>query len=254
MDLANIAVAGRVKNVFPHVAVSVTANCTRLCRCSPNQLHGLPLLKFDLDCSHILKTKSRPTVIAAHSRECKAHETGKVFNTAITMRVNQIDFQLSNLILRRMQSAEVLNDKPIQRDQYGNPILPGYRPPFQKGYDPRRGKGPKVGFKFVTIAQASRLILKMEQVIDELRAEKKSRKSTKKPQLAGKLNQSTRDSKVAPISPTITPQSVDQNASQVKPEGVKSAVSPVVSPKPTIAPTSQPVSQTSPEPDDDCPF
>lgn len=73
------------------------------------------------------------------------------------------------------------------------------------------------------------------------------RKRGSKPHLAGNHGVATRDSKPTPISPTITPRSVDQNASQVKPERVKSVVAPVVAP---IQPASKPQNDT----DDDCPF
>lgn len=170
------------------------------------------------------------------------------------MTVNHVDNRSTSSFITDVDSVEVLNDKPVQRDQYGNLILPGYRPPFKKGYDPRRGRGPKIGFKFVTVAEASRLILKMERVIEELQAEKKSRKSLSKPRSATNHGVATRDSKPTPISPTITPRPVDQSAPQVKPEGINSA--PIPKAEPIVSP--KPVAQAAPETatpvDDDCPF
>ena len=133
-------------------------------------------------------------------------------------------------------------------DENGIPIKPGYRKPFQKGYDPRRYKGQRK----LTITDASKLIEKLQSMLDDASSNK--RKSLSKPRSATNHGVVTRDLKVASSLPTISPRAVKKNASAVKPEGINPAVSPVVSPKPTIAPPGQPTSQAAQEPDDDCLF
>jgi hypothetical protein len=102
-----------------------------------------------------------------------------------------------------------------KRDENGVPILKGYRPPFKKGYDPRRYKG-NVRYRMITLADANRLLAKMEAVLDALI--RKSRKLHNKPRLQkSTVAPSVAKKMVSPIRAS------DQNAAQVKPERVKSA-------------------------------
>lgn len=87
-----------------------------------------------------------------------------------------------------------------KRDEYGNAILPGYRKPFQKGDDPRRFKG-RARYKCLTQADASRVLSKLEKLVDDLRQQVKRPKRGYKPH----LQRQPAMVEPAPVSPVIAP-------------------------------------------------
>lgn len=124
-------------------------------------------------------------------------------------------------------------------DANGIPILPGYRPPFAKGNDPRRFKGPYQSHKRLSMADASRVIAKLESLVDAL-SRKKRPNSTKNHSLQ-KLSPIAPLSGNQGVSPTKTQPATGQEsqAKSIPEKSVDSACSP------------KSVAQAI---DDDCPF
>ncbi len=112
-----------------------------------------------------------------------------------------VDFHCQMLILKSV-TQPIVAQYPV--DENGIEIRPGYRLPFQKGDDPRRFKGPYRSYKGMSVADASRVIAKLESLVDELRRKKTSKSSRANSTKNHGLQLSDTVAKVAPIS-TVKP-------------------------------------------------
>ncbi len=164
-------------------------------------------------------------------------------SSLLTISHSHIDFYLSSAYLKIVIAD--LEPPKIMPPNLGR----GYREPFKPGYDPRRyvppkGVAPKTGGPKPNLLAATRKAFKSHacavasakdpdlamrhakvcKLLFEIEQRLSGHGSTQPNSTKNhSLRLSDTVAKVAPIStvktPTITPQSIDQNASQVKPDG-----------------------------------